>query len=90
MLETESDFTSLTAEPAVTQPFRERRGFENIAHYPGALGNISETSTICSTAVFVTLLGHPPHSRILALHKDGGVGPPRELGVARLPEAQEP
>ena len=84
MLETESNFTSLIAEPAVAQALRYGHRLQE------APGNALRAPVIFQRRCCGILLGHPPHSRILALRKNVGVGPPNDWKAARLSETPEP
>ena len=55
-----------------------------------APGNALQAPAIFQKRCSEVLLGHPPHSRILALRKNVGAGPPKEGEAARLSETPEP
>ena len=84
MLKIESDSTSLIAEPAVAQALGYGQRLQE------APGNALPAAAIFQRRCSGVLLGHPPHSRILALRKNVGVGPPKEGEAARLSKTPEP
>jgi hypothetical protein len=84
LLKIESDFTSLIGEPAVAQALWYGHRLQE------APGNALPAPAIFQKRFTEVLLGHPPHSRILALRKNVGVGPPKEGEAARPSETPEP
>ena len=84
MLKIESDFTSLIGEPAVAQALGYGHRLQE------APGNALPAPAIFQKRFTEVLLGHPPHSRILALRKNVGVAPPNDWKAAHLSETPEP